>query len=332
VNYSLQIYRVNDGAVSAISAVFQKAAPFPFSANYGTAAALALAAVPEGQYATCLAEGLFRLNTLVNGAITANVTEGGAPSARTAAQIINRIALAAGLTASEISAADVAALDVAQSAEVGIYIDEGMTAREAINQVAESIGAYAVFDISGLLRVGRLVEPLGTPTLSLSDSQMLTLARQSQRDGDLPNFEVRLNHTRNWTPQDSDLAGSVSLDRQEFLKNAWRTAFAEDPSVKLKYLLSPTLDADSLIYDPTNLPGGPADLEAERLLNLYKVRRDIYEVVVHTDTLGRLGVPSLMSLVQLTTPRYGMGAGKLFWLIGFGLELKQSRAILTLWG
>lgn len=332
VNTSLQIFRVHDGAVADITDVYDQGAPFTKHSDYPNNAALQAAAVPAGNYATCFAEGLFRLNSSIAGQVTADFLEGATVASRSAAQVIKRIALAAGLSTDEISEADVINLDAMQPAVVGIYLTGETSAREAINLVAESIGAYVVFDTNGVLRMGRLSEPAGTPSLILTESQWLSLERQAQQDGDLPNYAVKLNHTRNWTPQDSDLAGSVDQDRRAFLKETYRPALAEAGSVKLKHPLSPLIEADSLIVDADNAVGGPADLEAKRLLALYRVRRDLIRVVIHLDVLRGAAPPELMSLVQLNGTRPALASGKLFWVLGVRLELRRSQVELMLWG
>lgn len=332
VNTSLQVFRVNDGAVADIPAAYDRGEPFTKDSDYPDNVALQAATISAGHYATCFAEGLFRVNATLTGQITADVLEGAAASNRTAAQIIMRIALLAGLSALEISSADAIYLDAMQPAVVGIYLSGDTTAREAINQIAESIGAYAVFDTTGVLRMGRLSEPTGTPVLALDEGTILDLERQAQRDGDLPSYSVTLNHTPNWTIQDTDVAGAVDLDRRAFLKKAFRQAYTEAPSVRQKYLLSPPLVADSLIVDLDNLALGPADEEVKRLLALYKKRRDMLAVTIHQDTLRGQGPPSLMSIIQLNVSRPGVVPGSLFWLIGFTLELRRSQVELLLWG
>lgn len=332
VNTSLQIFRVSDGPVADIAAVYDKGAGLTKDVDYATSALLSAATIASGHYATCFAEGLFRVNAALAGTVTADVTQGAAAPDRTAAQLIRQIALAAGIGAGEVSAADIAALDILQPAMVGIFLSGDTTARDAISQLAASIGAYAVFDVAGTLRMGRLSNPSGTPVLTLTDSQSLATERQAQKDGDIPVSSVTLSHTKVWTVQPpTDLAG-VALSRAAFLGSEFRTVQAADASIKLQFLLAPDLPLTSLIVDQANAAGGPADLEAQRLLALYKVRRDMFAVTVHLDVLRSLGVPGLMSVVRLQTSRYGLGSGKLFLMIGFALELKRSRATLTLWG
>lgn len=333
VNTSLLIYQVNDGAVADVPAVYDKALGLTKGADFATNAALQAATVSAGTYATCFAEGLFRLNATPAGAITADVTQGAAAANRTAAQIIKALAVSAGVDPTTgISAADVTALDAAQPAVCGIYIDDDTTVRDAISKIAQSIGAFVVFDPAGVLRVGRLTSPSGTPVLSLTESQGITINRLAQRDGDVPVWQITLNHTFNYTVQTGDIAGAVTADRRNFVGAQVRVATASDATVKLQYLLASAISIDSLLDDVTNAAGGVADLEVQRLLALYKIRRDMFEVTVHLDILSSSGIPRLMSLIQVQSSRLNLNAGKLFWLLGFRLDLKKSQAVLTVWG
>lgn len=332
VNTSLLIYQVNDGAVAAVSAVYDSGVALGVGSDHPSVATLSAATITSGTFHTCLAQGLFRINAAPAGQITADVVQGAAIANRTAAQIIEQIALATGLTAPEISADDITAMDVLQPVTVGIQITAETTARDAINQVAASIGAFVVFDTAGVLRMGVLTNPAGTPVISITDSQAITLERQAQTDGDVPIFSLTLSHTQNWTVQTSGVAGAVNAARRAFLANQWLTNNASDLSIKLQYLLATDFPVSSLLYDPTNLPGGPANLEALRQLALYKVQRDIFLATVHIDVLRSQGVPRLMSPIFIQSPRFNLAAGKLFWMIGFTLDLRKSQATLSLWG
>lgn len=332
VNSSLQIFQVHDGAVADIPAVYDKGAPFTKGADYATNALLQAATVSAGSYATCFAEGLFRLNASIAGQVTADVLEGATASDRSAARVAYRLVKIAGVSDDEISMGDLIAFGAAQPTPVGIFVSGDETVRSALNKVIESVGGYAVFDAIGILRMGRLVEPFGDPVLTLTESQAIDITRQAQRDGDLPNHAVVMNHTKNWTLQSSDVAGSVNQDRRNFLKKDFRQAVAEAGSVKVKHPLSPAIEFDSLMVDQANEANGPADVEAKRILALYRTRRDLVEVTVHLDVLRKSGVPSLMSAVRLNVTRPGLPPSKLFWVLGFRLELRRKQAKMLLWG
>lgn len=336
VNPQKLIFRVNDGPVADIPGVYDRGSPITQAADYADNAALQAATITAGTYGTCLAEGLFRLNADIQGVITNDALQGATAADRTAAQIIKQLATSAGLTDADLPDSEVDYLDSLTTAVLGLVVDEQMSVREAMSMVAESIGGFVVPDPNGVLRLGRLSDPATVaPLYELTDSQMLSIERQSQADGDVPLHGVILNHTRNWTVQDSDLAGilDVDIDRRAFLKEMWRkTAPAVDASVLLKHLLAPTVTYDSLIVDETNLTGGPADLEAKRLQSLFGISRDMYQVTIHMDVLKTQGAPALMTAVRITTPRFGLAAGRVFWLIGFSLELRRKQVKLLIWG
>lgn len=328
VNTSTLTYQVSDGAVSDITAVFDRGASLTKGANFATSALLQAASPAAASYITCFAEGYFRLGTSPAGLITADVTQGAAGSNRTVAQIIKQLALNAGLSAGEISSADVTALDTANSAVVGIWLsDDGTTFSDAIDQVAASIGAWFGFDGTGVLRMGTLTAPSGTAVVTLQDFDIgEQIERRPPKDNGLPVYRSTVNHTKLWATQPSDLAGAVTAATRAYLAQERRSEKAEDASIKTQWLLSPELSIDGLLTAAAD-----AATETARLLALFKVRRDIFDVPVDISILT-LNSLKLMDIVALQVARFGMSAGKNFRLIGIRIELKTAQAVLTLWG
>lgn len=76
VNTAKDAYQVSDGAVQAISAVYDKGSPYTPGADFASAALLLAAAPAAGTFITCLAEGMFRVGTAATGLVTADVTQG----------------------------------------------------------------------------------------------------------------------------------------------------------------------------------------------------------------------------------------------------------------
>lgn len=95
VNTSKLTYQVSDGAVAEITAVYDRGAALAFDQDYATSALLQAATVASGEYATCLAEGYFRIGASPTGQVTCDAAEGATAAARTVAQILKRLALAA---------------------------------------------------------------------------------------------------------------------------------------------------------------------------------------------------------------------------------------------
>lgn len=326
VNTSHLTYQVSDGNISDIVAVYDKGASITKGVDYSTSALMEAATPGPGTYITCFAEGYFRLGSNPTGQITADVIQGALATNRTVAQILKSLGTAAGLSAGEISSADVIALDSANSNVVGIYITDETTFQSAMDEVANSIGAFYGFDGSGVLRMGRLLAPTGTPDASIQEFEVYTnIERRVPKDTGIPIWRYTLGHTKVYTTQTSDIAG-IATTQRAYLAETYRRTVAEDASIKTQWQLSPQESRDSLLTLASD-----ADTEAARLLALYKVKRTIYDVPVDLSVFVDNSL-MLLDIVELVIPRFGMDSGQKFRLIGYRIELQSNLVILQLWG
>lgn len=330
VNTSKLTYQVHDGALASIDGVYVQGVAITPGVDHATSALLQAATISPGTYQTCLAEGYFRLGATPTGEVTCDATQGASAADRTVAQILQDLALSAGLLETEIAFSDVEALDAANPAVVGIYVTEEMTHREAMDAVAASIGAYYAFDAYGLLRMGRLLEPELPAVADIQNFDSLSgTERRPASDLTIPAWRVTVRHTRYWTTQTSDLAGSITAVRKAELAEEYRRATAEDAQVKTQFLNAADHVVDTLLTSAAD-----ADVEAARLRGLYRLRRDIYDAPVPLQAYRSWVAQGLrlMSTVRLTLPRFGLESGKLFRLLGVTLDLGRNQAVLTLWG
>lgn len=327
INTSKLTFQVSDIPVSAISAVYDKGLALTPGADFATSTLLQAASPSAGTFITCLAEGMFRLGSSPAGIITADVTQGAAVSDRTVAQIVKLIAIGAGLSSSEINAADITAMDVANSSVVGIYISDESSSQDLIDQLLNSVGGYCGFDSTGFLRVGVLTTPSGTPVVSLYEYDIHEgIERRQPKDNGIPIYRVSLNHTKIYTVQPNDIAGAVTTPTRAYLAKEYRTAKSEDLTIKLQWLLSTDYSQDTLLTVESD-----AVAEAARQLALYKVRRDIFEVPVQSEIFTENNL-KFMDVINLEIPRFGMDNGKLFMLVGYRYELASNKVYLQLWG
>jgi hypothetical protein len=123
---------------------------------------------------------------------------------------------------------------------------------------------------------------------------------------------------------DGSLAGSVSAERRANLTAEWRTVVAEDAAVRVKHLNAREITIATLLVDQAD-----AQAEADRLLALYKVRRERYELTLPLSDGWAADVGLAMTLNH---PRLGMAAGKAFAIIGRTDEYKDERVRFSLWG
>jgi len=336
VNASDRMYQVHDGAIEAVDAVYDKGAALEFAADYADAAALQAATFAAGQYATCLAEGLFRLWTAPAGDVTADI-RGDAMGGYVdhVAGILERIVRErAGLVDADLALPDLAALAAAAPAEVGIYLGPGDSEDmdAVLDALCRSVGAWWAFDRMGVLRCGRFEAPAGDPaatftTLEIRDREGVEKLPPDDLGNGVPIWRVSLSSQRNWTVQDKDrLAGVVQDDaeRVAWLAEETRTALAEDAAVKTAHPLSPVLEVETLLTGAAD-----AATEAARLLALYSTRRDRFNVQLkpkHAEAI------QLGDVVELRLPRFGLSAGKLFTVLGLTLELEDDYVEVDLYG
>lgn len=248
----------------------------------------------------------------------------------TVATQLAEIALSLGTPRTDIGLVDIDALDTANSAEIGVYVNDTASALTVMDQVAESIGAWFGFDNLGVLRMGRLIAPAGTPVAYLTAANILdTLERVTPSDdtNGLPTYRVTVLHQKNYTVQTTGVATSVNNARLAWLAEAHRKAPDEDPSIKTQFLTATPIERTTLLVD-----AAAAATEATRLLTLLKVKRSMFKLDVRLDDIALLQALDLGKVVSVTYPRYGFSGGKLMIILGMQVDFQDNSAKLTLWG
>ncbi len=340
VNTSRLIFQVNDGAVADIPAVYDRGAGLTKGADYTSQTDMETNAPAAGAYRVWPAGGYFRLGSNPVGQITADVLQGAAAANRTVAQILYAMATGpGGIPTGDVSSSDVTALDAANSAVVGLYVDAESTVRAAMESICNSIGSWFGFDRLGVLRLKRFEAPSGSPVATLvrinfssattaSAGDIISIERTGTNNPGrgVPAYRATLEYQPNYTVQPSDLAGAVTQDRRNFLALETRQVSSTDATIQLQHPLAPVMAFMTRIDDAT-----AAQTESDRQLALYKVRRDLLETAVKVDeTLAPLF--DLGAIISVQIPRFGMGAGKLFSIIGIQFDAANNVANLELWG
>lgn len=327
VNTSRLIYQVNDGAIRDVMAVYDSGALLGRGEDYADQAAMEATGPVAGTFRVWKAGGMFRLGTAPAGQVTCDAVEGAWPADRTAAQVLKRVLTErAGRDPSEISSADLLALDAVQRATVGVYADSDRTVAQVLDTLAQSVGAWWATDVDGTIRMQRLDAPTGAPVFTLNADNLRSLTRVPLNDNGLPVHRVTVRCVPNYTVQTSGLVGQVNAARRARLAQPYQDGVAVDSGILSAYLLSPEKIVDTVLACRA---AGQA--EAERLLTLYGVKRDRFEAVVHA-------TPALLNAVDLGVvglvqyDRFGLNAGKLFRVLGYQLDPVTSTVSLTLWG
>lgn len=144
------VYQVHGyGAVASIQP-YEYGLPLEASQNKGNAASYAaLIALPlvPGEYATCLAEGMFRFGGTPTPKITADVTMSGGT---TLADIATAILTAAGVPSNKIGS-----FAAVSSVHTNLYVTSQVEALEALQSLFKQAGCYLFADKSGTWHCGR---------------------------------------------------------------------------------------------------------------------------------------------------------------------------------
>lgn len=329
-NASKLAYLASHRPLDDIAAVYDRGASITKGADYANSALLLAATVTAGTYATCFAEGLFRLGSSPTGQITCDPVAGGSDTLRTVAETLKQLALDAGTPAGDILASDVGELNALAGDPIGLFVDDNTTTfRAAMDEAAASAGAWWAFMPDGVLRMGRLDEPSSTPDLTIVEADILTgFEIGVADDSGAPVCQVTVNYGKNWTVQASDVAGSVPDARRAELAQEYRSVSVEDPSILIQ-----CPQARRLVINTLLLTEAAALALATRLLALHRVRRDLFEVPIPEEVFPAGGI-SLMRTASLTHSRYSLSGGKNLLTLGVELDLSRSppRAILRLWG
>lgn len=329
VNTSRLIYQVNNGAINTVAAAYDRGLALTKGADYASQADMEATAPPASNFRVWPAGGYFRLGSSPTGIITADVTQGAAAGNRTVAQLLKAIAIGpGGIASGDVSSTDVTALDAANSAEVGYWTDAATNCNKALDDLANSIGAWWGFDRLGKMRMQRLEAPSGTPAVYLEPADIIRIDRVANNDAGrgIPAWKVTLGYKRFDTVQPNDLAGAVSITRRQELAKEYRTVEASDSAIKTRHTLATPLEFDTLLIDAT-----AAQTECTRRLTLYKAERATLTARLALDE-SLISTLDLGAVVRLTLPRFGMSAGRDFRVIGLQPDYKLRLIDVTLWG
>lgn len=271
----------------------------------------------------------FRLGAAPDGLVTADVTQGAAASDRTTAQIWEAILdERGGMAAGDWNATDVSTLDTANNDVIGYWTDQEARVADVIDLVKDSAGAASYVDISGDFRIKQFLAPSGAAVLSITANDLIRPLRRilpTEQGQGIPQYRTILRYQKNYTPQVTDVAASVTDARKAFLAKEWREIADTDATVQTKHLLAIESVEDTLLDVAAD-----ATTEADRRQTLRGADRQMFELALplndDTDTL------ELNDVIELTHSRYGLSGGESFRIIGLNINAEKSELLAVVWG
>lgn len=287
--------------------------------DFDTYEELLAAAVPSGQYATCLAHSLVKINVTLNFGIRVDVkgdnsSQSGFPTPLTRAAIARRIATAYGFNHAldpdtEIDINAFQEVDNAHAATLGYHWKQVISKAQALSEVMSGIMGWWHVRPNGLLSIGFAREPTAVQSLQDIEFQTNGMGLINIVDATIPRQGTLIGWRKNYGPQaKGQLAGSVPEDTATIYGNDSRFAQVTDASVISIY---PTAQV-------ATLNGGywlevDALAEALRQQALMSVPRRRYRWTMEIDPFADM-INRVMTLTNVN--KLGFGSSKPLLCVG----------------
>lgn len=298
-------YQVHDGAVNAITAVYDNGVSVGFTATLGG--------------------GTFVLTSAPAGRITADVQgakPGGAYLTQCADIMQHLITTRSALTTGDLDAASFTAFNATAPQALGLYVRDRRNLIELLDMLIKSVGGWYGFSRDGLLQLGQLQAPAGTAAVSLTRDDLAEGSLRCLRRL-VPVTTVRLGYRHNWTVQTDGVAGAASESRRADLASEYLVSKALDTAIKTAHPLALEPDMEGSLMTVQ----ADCDAEAARRLSLWGVTRAVYGF----DGFSAPSRVTLGQVVELTHPRFGFAAGAKAVVVGIVEQPTKNRISLEIW-
>lgn len=289
IDAGTRTYAWHDGQVQGVDGVFQDGVPIATYTADNSAGTISLTAALTG-----------RLTLDGKGSKTGGVY------VNTTGDIMARIvAERTAFPAGDIEAASIAALNADVPGAVGLYIGrDSTTVIGALDALAGGVGGYYQIGRDGLLRVGQLKAPAGTPVLTLTDDD-LQLGRIELLKRMVPMASVRVGYERYWTVIDNAATAATEAARQR-LSDGYLVAKATNTLTGHLKPIEGNLEPSCFVAS------ADASTEATRRAALYSVIRRVFRL----EGFAAAQQLQLGDVVELDLSRYELGGGVLATVIG----------------
>lgn len=326
LNEPASIWCYSDGPVGGPTLVADAGVPLTFYADFASYALLeATVLIPPGQYGTCNALGLLRLESPLNGILTIDaegVKLSGSVLKKFADMAVHIVDAATTLGSGDFATGTVAALNAVCPQTLRLWYDGAseLTVKAALDILAETVGCYYGFDLSRKIVLGRMEGPAGSEAFAYVERDLLEL-KVLGVDRRLKSQTVKWGKRLRVLSED-DLAGAVVDPEKSAMITEWRQEKYEDSAVATASLLAREETLESCFDVQAN-----ALTEAQRLVDLHGPKRQAYSATVEFEANLEPGLT-----VKLTDSRYGLAAGKLFLVLKLEQNAAEGESTMELWG
>jgi len=276
-----------------------------------------------GEWSVNTATGILQHGGAPTGLITADI-QGYAPGGvydPTIAGILRSLLVDfAGLDELDVVAFDRLATET-RGRTAGLWIGAEATAtRAAVDRVLSASTAYGGFNRQGRFAPKILRPPSGAILARFDRTNIVSLERLEPPDViNPPTHRVRVGWRRNHSVFKDAPAGATEAQRA-FMAAEYREVMVQDQSVKLKHRGSKPVFLGSLFVSEDD-----ARAEAERLLALYSVDRNIWRV----ESRGVSPLLDIGDTVELSYPRFRLSK-KLGTVIAIEVDLSEGETVMEI--
>jgi hypothetical protein len=242
---------------------------------------------------------------------------------RTVAGTIQRLATSYGKAATRFTSADIdtanfAAFEAANPQPVGRYVKDRTNVAAVCQEIASSVGAQLVPSRLGKLRLLKIELPPPGPIVDIFEHQMV---QDTLKVVEMPPIRaaVKLGFCRTWTVQEG-LQTALPAEHKDLFATEFLTETAVDATVQSLH----KLHADPVQQDTLLLRRVDAKPEAERLRDLWKVQRKVFEFEAYRSCLRH----ELGDAVRLWNRRFGLAGGKVGMVVSLQPNWKTGRVVV----
>ena len=207
--------------------------------------------------------------------------------------------------------------------DINVVVDDpGTTYGRVFDDAATTAGMWYGFDRLGRF-VSKLLEaPSGTPILTLSRSNCISVKRSPVPSMEVPVHQVAMNATETWKSQ---YTSPINYVRDYFMADQWLQRYTyTDESLLAKHKSAKSLQFDLLI-GPTNF-----DTWRTRFMALFGVERSLITATVPLSAEA-LAI-DLGDVVKVQWPRFNLSGGRLFRVVSVRYALRERQIEFALWG
>ncbi len=301
VNEAGETYQISSDEVQTIDTVYNGRAPVAAGTGHATLALLVVASPSAATFDFYLGDNTksigdnergcyFRFGTTPSHDVTCDATEGVNVAARSIAQVVDRLLVDKGfsLTSASKTAADADFVHEVQHWQTTIESTVGDIIRDILPS-----GSFFLTDdpTTGDLTIGRFKIPtVGEVALTVNEKTLINVPkvkkiRSQDQSKNIPVNRVNVLWDENYTimnrPQLTGVADTIK--ELAFVNERYRVSSDNDATVLTQFLNSPELDIRTKLVTSTG--AGDQDTHA---LNLYKVLREIIEIIVPTEFAGTI--------------------------------------------